>query len=395
MMHWITQRVFWCVLILCITAAASDVEAAAVIPPVEGVSSTGFTRIDFCQATEKLYAFSGWSLYRYDIGSDSFVAVLVNVGAATSKTWDPADFAFSTDGLFAALPTGSSGGFVDAVIPSGPATEKTGLSRNYFSTASRFRTNELYANGVASSPNFLFRLSLTGNGSEFPLCSVSMKSSGSLAFDAADNAYIADFGPTPDGLGKVDIYRISRGQLDNAAIDPCFVVTPQLLANDIVLAGSDSMAIDGSYNIYIGSYVGIAKIMPSPDPNVYQVVPIAGNITANPHQGWPPPSPVFCGITADIRAGILYYGTAVLNLNWLYDPYSLAQSPIVAVTDWPADLQGDGIINYADFNMFIADYLMTGSYLKGNLNNDTVVDLKDFAIFAKQWRNTAPWYQEN
>ncbi len=63
--------------------------------------------------------------------------------------------------------------------------------------------------------------------------------------------------------------------------------------------------------------------------------------------------------------------------------------------DWSADLDGNGITNVIDLGIFAADYLASGLYLASDLNDDSTVDFRDFAIFAKQWRNKAPWYQVN
>ena len=384
-------RALFLVLVFCFSSGAVK---AAIIPNTEGnVPQWGSTRIDFCQKTNQLYAFTGLNLYRYNPAGNNFVIAIADVGAATDETWDPADFAFGTAGNFVALPTGWSQRFVKADMPSGPATEKTNLNkRSYFSTASRFRADELYANADYNDTiNNLFKLNTSGNGSETRLTAISGGTnvySGGLAFDAADNAYIADFSPFGSaGLGHVDIYIVSRGQLDAAAADSNFVVVPRLLVNDAVLAGSDSMVIDGAYDIYVCSSVGIAKITATSDANVFTVTNFAGDIDENP---WGAPVEVFCGITADIRTGTLYFGKSIF-----YAPYYLYQLQITPVTDWFADLEGNGITDLSDLEALSADYLSSGSYLPGDLNDDSIVDFRDFAIFSKQWKNKAPWYRAN
>lgn len=379
---------------LCIPAVVSSIAAAAEIPPLQGnISNKGFTRIDFCQADGNLYAFDGLDLSRYDSNSDSFADVLAGVGSTTTKKWDPADFAFTTDANSVVLPTGLSSGFVTADISFGFAEEKTGLAYNFFATASRFRDDQLYANGLGtSSTNTLFLVDLNGAGSRIELAFTTSNNSGALAFDAADNAYIAGITPFGiAGLGKVDIYRISREQLDAFADDNDYTVTPDLLVNNVILAGSDSMVIDVNYNIYIGSYVGVAKIIPTPDPNAFTVVEIDGDIKANPF-GFP--EFIFCGITADIRAGILYYGKSQLNQDtYLYGPYDLQTAGIEPVTQWPADLDGDGIVNLKDLLLFTENFCYNDEYLRGDINQDSLVTLKDFGILALQWLDTAPWYR--
>jgi hypothetical protein len=391
---------FWanCVFTLAGFAAAVEISTAARIPSVAGnVSSKGFTRIEFCSADGLLYAFNGLNLYKYNTVSDSFGVAFTGAGSATSYQWDPADFAFATDSNNAVLPTGQSMRVVCVDRQLGLAQERNGLRRNYFSTACRYRDNQLFANGVGAVYNTIYLLETDSNGTEAEIVQVSNNNSGAIAFDFADNLYLADFKPLTDGsgLGKVDIYRISRGKLDAFAEDSNFVVSAGLLVNDAILAGSDSMIIDANYNIYVGSYVGIAKIVPTNEPNSLNVSAVDGNIYTNPY-GFPWPHFRFCGITADIRTGTIYYGRSELNEeSYVYGPYTLQSSQAVAAVDWSADLNGDGIVNFCDLYLLRKDYLCSGQYLNGDLNDDDFVNFQDFVIFARQWRNKAPWYKEN
>jgi len=382
-----------------IDLAGSDALCAAVIPEVDGnVSSTGFTRLDFCHNDGKLYAFNGLHLYRYDAGGENFIVAFNGVGSTTSKIWDPADFAFVTDQNSVVLPTGLSEGFIWADIDLQLAEEKTNLARNYYSIASRFRAPQTLANGVVlgESVNTIFLIETGGDGNETEVAQVSNRNSGAIAFDGADNLYLADFHPFGDGsgLGEVDIYRINRGQLDAFAEDANFVVLPELLVNGVNLAGSDSMVIDANYDIYVGSYVGIAKITASDDPNLFSVAQVDGDIHADPHSSWPPPSYIFCGITADIQTGTMYFGKSQWNESeYYYESYYLQSTLIEPVNQWPADLDGDGIVDWYDLWILIGDYCFGGSYLAGDLNDDDWVDLKDFAILAGQWLKAAAWYK--
>ena len=136
-------------IILVVLSVAVVVSAAAEIPDTAGsVNSKGFTRIDFCNADGLLYAFNGLHIYSYSASTDSFNIVFANAGAATSSVWDPADFAFMSDCNNVVLPTGESDKVVYVDRQAGIAAEKTALHRNYYSTASRYRDNQIFANGV-------------------------------------------------------------------------------------------------------------------------------------------------------------------------------------------------------------------------------------------------------
>jgi len=375
--------------------AAVGVCPAAVVPYTAGnVSSKGFTRIDFCHGDQRLYAFNGLNLCAYDEAGDSFVSVFAGLGSVTDYQWDPADFAFLTDSNNTVLPTGQSMRVVYAELPGQSAEVKSGLSRNYYSAASRFRANEFYANGVGSVNNTIYLLDAAGAGSEVQVVEISNRNSGAIAFDSADNLYISDFAPLTDGsgLGLVNIYRISRSQLDSFIEDSNFVVSAQLLVRDVVLAGSDSMVIDSDYNIYMGSYCGIARIVPTNEPDDYNIIAIDGDIYANPH-GFPWPEKRFCGITADLAGGVCYYGLSELDpVLYQYGPYQLYSFNITPRGNWPADLDGDGIVDSCDMALVFEDYLYSGDYLRGDINRDGIVDLKDFAELVLQFNDKAKWY---
>jgi hypothetical protein len=385
------------VILIFFSAAVCNL-AAAEIPATAGtVNSKGFTRIDFCEADGLLYAFNGKDIYYYSSASDSFNVVFANAGSATSSTWDPADFAFLSDSNNIFLPTGESQKVVYADMQSGIAVEKTGLNRNYYSTASRYRNSQLFSNGVGTVNNTIFMLDINGDGSETQVAAVSTKNSGAIAFDFADNLYVADFKPVFDGrgLGYVDIYRISRGQLDSFVENNSFTVSAKLIVNNALLAGSDSIVVDADYNIYMGSYVGIAKIVPTSDPNNFAVTAIDGNIYANPH-AFPVPNFKFSGITADIKNGKIYYGKSELDQNtYVYGPYTLYSFNVAAAENWSADLDGDGIVDFNDLYLMQEGYLYSGTHLKGDIDESGFVDFHDFAIFANQWQNKAAWYKRD
>ncbi|MFA5292250.1 MAG: hypothetical protein WC496_04360 [Phycisphaerae bacterium] len=379
------------------SAVVADVTAAEIPPTAGNVTSKGFTKIDFCNADGLLYAFNGRDLYRYSVLTDSFDIAFAGAGSAISDTWDPADFAFLTDCNNAVLPTGQSMKLVYVDRQTGTATEKTGLIKNYYSTASRYRDNQLFTNGVGVVNNTVYLLDMDSSWVEKEVARVSHNNSGAITFDFADNLYLADFKPLGDDskLGQVDIYRISRGQLDSFIEDSNFVVVPQLIVNNVVLAGSDSMIVDANYNIYMSSYVGIAKIVPTNEPDNFDVSTIDGDIYAPPY-GFPWPHFRFCGITADIKTGKIYYGKSELNEGtYIYDPYLLQNFQSAPAVNWSADLDGDGIVNFYDLYLLQAEYLCSGQYLKGDLDDNDFVDFQDFVIFARQWQNKAPWYKEN
>ncbi|OQA03419.1 MAG: hypothetical protein BWY69_00466 [Planctomycetes bacterium ADurb.Bin401] len=362
----------------------------------DNVMSTGFTKLDFCAADNMLYAFNGTNLYRYSSLTESFDTAFNGAGTIISETWDPADIAFLSDSNDVFLPTGQSERVVFVDRQQEIATEKSGLRRNFYSSASRYRDNQLFANGVGEEyNNTIYLLNVSLNGTETEVVKISDKNSGAIAFDFADNLYISDFAPIWDGqkLGNVDIYRIARWQLDAFLEDSSFGIVPELIVNNVVLAGSDSMTIDGDYNIYMSSYVGIAKIVPTDDPNDFEVSAIDGNIYAPPY-GLPPPNVRFCGITSDIKSGTIYYGRSVLN-QYVFEPYVLAQIQTIPAVEWSGDLDGDGIIDFYDLYLLQQDYLCSGEHLKGDIDDDGFVDFQDYIIFADQWNDKARWYKGN
>jgi hypothetical protein len=386
------------ILILVGFAAAVGISTAAQIPqPAGNVSSKGFTRIDFCAADGLLYAFNGLDLYSYSVLSDSFIVAFAGAGSVISDTWDPADFAFENDCNNVVLLTGRSQRVVYVDRQLGIAQEKSGLRRNYFSTTSRYRDNQLFANGVDTvCNNTIYLLDTDSNGTETKVVEVSRNNSGAISFDFADNLYLADFKPIFDGngLGQVDIYRIPRGQIDDFIEDSNFTVVPELIVNNAVMAGSDSIVIDANYDIYVGSYSGIARISPTNEPNTFNISAVDGNIYANPFTV-PGPHFRFCGITADIKTGKIYYGKSELNEEtWRYGLYILQSILVTAAANWSADLDGDGIVDFYDLYLLTEDYLCSGQYLKGDLNDDGFVDSQDFVIFARQWQDKSPWYKE-
>ena len=51
------------------------------------------------------------------------------------------------------------------------------------------------------------------------------------------------------------------------------------------------------------------------------------------------------------------------------------------------DLNDDGVVDYKDLDTLADQWLQTGSSLSANIaGNDTIVNFKDFAAFAAQWR---------
>jgi len=388
------------IVIVCITAASQAAEIPFEIPPTDG--NLGATKIDFCQKENTVFAFNGLDLFRYNKQTNIFKTAFPFVDFATGETWDAADFAFVTDSNIALLPTGYSKVFVIADPLTQTAQKIPTLQRNYFSIASANRQDVIIANGVKiiddnhQCLNTLYLIDAIAE-SETEIVQASYKYSGAIAFDHADNLYLADFGSPNDvtGLGNVDIYRISTQQISDFIADPNLIPNPQLIVNNAVLAGSDSIAIDANYNIYIASYVGIAKITPTPDANSFTVSSVSGNIYANPFAGWPMPDPVYSGITADIKNGTLYFGRSTVNQQYMYEPYQLLSTSIEAVTQWSADLNGNGIIDCRDLQIFSEQYNTTGNFLKADLDTNGTVNLADYVIFSNQWQNTAPWHRSD
>jgi len=390
------KKIIFLFVLIVFAAAAADATAAQIPLTAGNVSGKGFTRIDFCAADGLLYAFNGLDLYSYSVLSDSFTVAFAGAGSVINDTWDPADFAFESDCNNAVLPTGRSAKVVYIDRQSEQAAEKSGLRRNYFSTASRYRDNQLFANGVDTVfNNTIYLLDTDSNGAETKVVEISKKNSGAITFDFADNLYLADFKPIFDGngLGQVDIYRIPRGQIDDFIEDSNFTVVPELIVNNAVLAGSDSIVVDANYDIYVGSYSGIAKISPTNEPNIFSISAVDGNIYANPLIV-PGPHFRFCGITADIKTGKIYYGKSELNeQTYQYGLYILQSILVSAAANWSADLDGDGIVDFYDLYLLTEDYLYSGQYLKGDLDDDDSVNFQDFVIFARQWQDKSPWYK--
>jgi len=160
--------------------------------------------------------------------------------------------------------------------------------------------------------------------------------------------------------------------------------------NDAILAGSDSIVVDGAFDIYVGSYVGIAKITASADPNNFAVESAAGDIYANPI-GWPWPEMAFCNICADTAGGILYYGASQLDNNtYQYGDYYLYDMPI-APARTTADFNGDGIVDVQDLLAIAEHFCECGQDLRADVNSDGLVNYLDFAMFAWRWQQRAPW----
>ncbi|MFA5865035.1 MAG: dockerin type I domain-containing protein [Phycisphaerae bacterium] len=66
--------------------------------------------------------------------------------------------------------------------------------------------------------------------------------------------------------------------------------------------------------------------------------------------------------------------------------------PVVHLLD--ADLNGDGIVDWSDFEIF-SNYWETTGPSTADLNKDDKVDWQDFQLFAIQWMKTEPWYAGN
>jgi len=200
-MFLLIKRIFNTVSLLCIVwmlAAASE-GAAATIPPVQGnVSQTGFTRLSFCRAIGRLYAFNGLNLYQYESQKNIFSAAFANIGAVTDKQWDPADFTFSSDGMQVILPTGYSGSCVVGNVSSKIAQEKHGLNVNLFgielSPVRNFILgNEVYIKPYGSVEQYLSLIETEGNGSTTKITSLPGSNSGGICFDGDGNCYVCNF----------------------------------------------------------------------------------------------------------------------------------------------------------------------------------------------------------
>lgn len=57
-----------------------------------------------------------------------------------------------------------------------------------------------------------------------------------------------------------------------------------------------------------------------------------------------------------------------------------------------ADLDGNGIVDWSDFELFSKDWGKTG-VLAADLDQDYAVTMKDFNIFTDQWQKTEAWYE--
>ena len=58
-----------------------------------------------------------------------------------------------------------------------------------------------------------------------------------------------------------------------------------------------------------------------------------------------------------------------------------------------ADINNDGIANLRDYALFAANWKKTGSNLLGDLDHNNVVDAADLLLFANGWLKTTSWYK--
>ena len=153
--------------ILVVLSVTSIAMGVTEIPETAGnVSSSGFTKLDFCNADGSLYAFNGLHLYRYSNAEQHFEIAFAGAGSVISEIWDPADFAFMSDSNNVFLSSGQSMRVVYVDRMQGTAAEKSGLRRNYYSSASRYRDKQLFANGVGTVYNTIYLIDLNGQGME-------------------------------------------------------------------------------------------------------------------------------------------------------------------------------------------------------------------------------------
>ena len=57
-----------------------------------------------------------------------------------------------------------------------------------------------------------------------------------------------------------------------------------------------------------------------------------------------------------------------------------------------ADFNIDGRVDHFDLIEFLSQWLNTGKYWTANFNNDEIVDIWDWSLFAVDWLWIADWY---
>ncbi|MCX5634721.1 MAG: peptidylprolyl isomerase [Planctomycetota bacterium] len=94
--------------------------------------------------------------------------------------------------------------------------------------------------------------------------------------------------------------------------------------------------------------------------------------------------------------------TPVIDINYVYPdlthfpatPIIINNSELLTPGYWlPGDIGNDGIVNFRDFAYLAANWKKTGNNLWGDLNQNNAVDANDVHLFHQGWLTKTAWYK--
>jgi DNA-binding beta-propeller fold protein YncE len=260
------HRNSWIICASLVFIAAAGPAGAATVPPPAGGSWLTALATD---GSGTLYACDGNTVWRLQGGA--FAGVYSGVRSTAGASVDPSGFAVSAGGGQAYVATGYTSRLVEVNL-SAPASARE-LSGARDVGGSSF----MYGNyGVAIDPIYgkifvtdstnqdLYLLNPSGSGSLTLLKSFSGSFGGGLAFSPTGELYI----PVPTAYGvpgtadnfPVDLYRFSRGWLDDVAAGRTPATDAVRYAQDLSVSGTNFVAVDGAGTAYLQAADAIYSI---------------------------------------------------------------------------------------------------------------------------------------
>ncbi len=224
-----------------------------------------------------VYACDGDSIYRL-VGT-TFQTAFSGVAAAAGAGVDPPDFAVSPDGTTAYVTTGMSGRIVEVNLSNQTAQELSdarqnlGMSGNYGTAVDPIHAMPFTTNAWAQH---LYHLDPTGNGTLTLLDTFANTGAvgGSFAF-TPDGQLIVPVGtafsnyPNDDRF-PVDLYRFSRGWLDDLAAGTVAEGAGTRYAQNLMISGTGAVAADARGHVYMLAQDAIFEV--DPDGNMSTLV---------------------------------------------------------------------------------------------------------------------------